>query len=72
MLEVPDEFFNGEDGSCLEAGDMGDSKEETDGHTLESNNNNNEFHRRCCPRLRGYESTCHRVKRGYVGQAIDK
>jgi hypothetical protein len=70
MLEVPDEFFNGEDGSCLEAGDMDDSKEETDGHTLESNNNN-EFHRRFSPRLRGYESTCHGVKRGYVGQAID-
>ena len=38
MLEVPDEFFNDEDRSCLEAGDMDDSKDETDGHTLESNN----------------------------------
>jgi hypothetical protein len=37
MLKVPDEFFNDENRSCLEAGDMGDSKEETDGHTLESN-----------------------------------
>ena len=38
MLKDPIEFFNGEDGSCLEAGDMDDSKEETDGHSLESNN----------------------------------
>ena len=71
MLEVPDEIFNGEDGSCLEAGDMDDSKEETDGHTLESNNDY-VCHRCSFPRLRGYESTCHGVKCGYVGQAIDK
>ena len=38
MLEAPDEFFNDEDRSCLEDGDMDDSKEETDGRNLESNN----------------------------------
>ena len=45
MLEAPDEFFNDEDGSCFEAGDMVDSKEETNGHTLDSNNY--DYHR-CC------------------------
>ena len=34
MLKVPHKFFNDEDGSCLETGDMDDSKEETDCHTL--------------------------------------
>ena len=47
MLEIPDEFFNDEDRSCLETGDMDGSKEETDGHTLESNNDSDRH--RCFP-----------------------
>jgi hypothetical protein len=47
MLEVPDEFVNDEDGICLKTGDFDDSsKEETDYHTLESNNGYDRH--RCC------------------------
>ena len=45
MLEVPSEFFNDEDKSFMEAGDMDDSKVETVGHTLASNTDNDR--RRC-------------------------
>ena len=72
MLEVPSKFFNDEDKSFMEAGDMDDSKEETDGHTLASNTDNDR--RRCCSQDRvSYGSTCQRVhQRGNVGQAFDK
>ena len=74
MLEVPSEFFNDEDKSFMEAGDMDDSKEETNGHTLDANNvyfDSRGGVASCHPRVRRcYGSMCHWETCDYDGQLL--
>ncbi len=70
MLEVADEFFNDEDGNCLEAEDMDGSWEETDSHSLESNKIMTA--RVLFPKTERLWKRVSWMKRGHVGQAINK